>query len=288
MTTINKEAQSRRKYYKLGEVVFIKPLGVNGAVHSISVPDKKMWVSYGDGKLYEGNFWMFDKVENASSANAYMTIQFAQFEKDAIVPYRAGVDEAGYDVFLNLKEKGKHLNPDGSEKYLDVNGKVQFTLEKLEPHMLPTGVGVKSQTSKHIYFNFSNERGSTGKRGLMMVSGIVDKTYRGAVFINIVPLFTTVISEYISEPEFDEESRVLYYPYSLAICQMIPYEIPQSKAETIPLSEFALDKTYRGSNKMGSTNGVPKKDDSSLSDLTSLKVEPDSGLKGIFSKLFKK
>lgn len=242
------EKGSEKKFYRLGELVLIKSLNKKGIVKEIRVGDYEMDVSfYNDDEEaeqeYTGNFWMFDKVDQLPSSED-IQLQMTKFHSDSRIPERAGNDEAGYDVYLNLKHDPKFLK----------NGKVHFELKKLTPNILPTGVGVKSNTHKHLYFNYSNERGSTGKVGMLMLSGIVDRSYRGEVFVNIVPLYDTIISEDFTTVKLDTETGVLQYPYHLAVCQMIVYALPQTSSMTIPLETFQKDKTYRGDAKMGSTN----------------------------------
>ena len=237
-----------KRFYKLNETVWIIDEKTHGVVNHINLDDLTMTVEYVDTKTKEtkqvtDKLWKFDKLKYARKRELEKEKRFLNFAKvkdNARIPKRGRYGDAGYDMWACLEPVEK----DGKETH-------ELLLKKMQSNLVPTGIAT-SVNSKY-YLNVSNERGSTGKLGMLLLSGIVDSNYRGEIFVNIVPLFKDVlITSEVSEVV--EEDNLIKYPYSKAICQLIPYKLANISPREITYAELQNIPSERGDNALGSSN----------------------------------
>ena len=247
------ENKNNKRYYRIGEQVWYLENRKVVIVKSINAHRQEMTVYttdiHGDRAQITDKMWKFDKLRGHNDYEDGI-IGFTTFRESAIIPTRNSLEDAGYDVFLDFPSDFEYTI-DGVTHKAWQDGKLNVKLKKLTTNLLPTGIGVK--VDKKLYTDWANERGSTGKLGMAMLSGIVDSGYRGEVFVDIIPLVRDVIiTNSCTEVEIKEDT--IYFPYSYAVCQMIPRQIPQLRDYAIDLSDFKDDYTQRGGNKLGSTD----------------------------------
>lgn len=240
----------KKRYYKEGQIVWsielkkpVKVKSVNKDALTITVTEEK------NGEIFEHTFplWRVDvlkykakeklKKENKKREKQLL---FAKVKENARIPKKAADTEAGYDVWACL------------EPTKDENGKdvYELFLPRFKPTLVPTGIA--TCVGKTFYLNFANERGSTGKLGMLVLSGIVDSSYRGEVFVNITPIYKDVlITSEVDEVE--ENDDLILYPYSKAICQLIDYRTANLEPVEITYEELKAIPSNRGTGALGSS-----------------------------------
>lgn len=242
-----------KRFYKIGEIVWVVGEKQEGKVKSINKESHEVTVTVKKGNLIEEltvKMWEIDKLKYKAKEESVkfkkLTITknndlfFAKVKEDAIIPKKAGEEEAGYDVWACLESK-----------IIDDKKIYEFLLPRLKPTLVPTGIA--TCVERGFYLNFANERGSTGKYGMLILSGIVDSSYRGEVFVNITPLYKNVlITSEVSEVE--ETDDLILYPYSKAICQLIDYRIGESIPSEITYEKLKSIPSKRGIGALGSSN----------------------------------
>lgn len=110
-------------------------------------------------------------------------VQFKKFYNDVKLPVYAGEHEAGMDIY----------------------SREMRTLEQGEPHMFKVGFGT------HIpqgHVAFIKDRSSLGKRGITVLGGVIDCTYRGEWGILLV---NTSDKEYLIHPG-DKIAQAVFLP----------------------------------------------------------------------------
>lgn len=252
MTTTTVEKQKRR-YYRIGEQVWFLEGKSVGVVKSINLKTKDMTVyttdEHGDRTEVTSKLWKFDKLRGKNDYRDGI-IGFTTFRGSAIVPSKSSPEDAGYDVFLDFPEDFEY-ELDGKKVKAWNEGVLEVRLKHLTTNLLPTGVGVK--VDKRFYTDWANERGSTGKLGMSLLSGIVDSGYRGEVFVDILPLVKdVVITNSYTETKITDDT--IYFPYNQAVAQMIPRQSLQLRDYVMQLEDFKNDVTERGDKKLGSTD----------------------------------
>lgn len=242
-----------RRYYKVGEQVWFLKNKQVGIVKSINLKNKEMTVytidEYGDRVEETSKLWNFDKLRGQNDYGDGI-MGFTTYRTSAMIPTKNSPEDAGYDVYLDFPEDFSYkLNGEEVKAWND--GILEVRLKHLTTNLLPTGVGVK--VDKRFYTDWANERGSTGKLGMSLLSGIVDSNYRGEVFLDILPLVKDVVitNSYSDVKETDD---TIYFPYNKAVAQMIPRQSLQLRDYVMELEDFKRDVTNRGDNKLGSTD----------------------------------
>lgn len=239
----------QRRYYRKDEVVWVISEKKEGTIKSIDKENLKVAVEV-DGKELVLDLWGIDKLKYKAKEKLLSSkketkatnndLFFSKVKENARIPEKAGEDEAGYDVWACIEP---HSVKDGKDLY-------EILLPKLQPTLIPTGIATCVPSGS--YLNFANERGSTGKYGMLVLSGIIDSTYRGEVFVNITPLYKDVLIT--SEvDEIVEHEKVIFYPYSKAICQMIDYNTSGLKPSVIAYDDLKAIPSTRGTGKLGSS-----------------------------------
>lgn len=242
---------AKKHYFNIDEVVWVKKEQQRGVITKIYQSDDK---TVADVNLEDGEHVTLSLKDLASTVDKEYydgVIGFARFRESALIPSKASPEDAGYDVYLDFPKDYTYTYKGKTHKAWQEDNVLEVYLQQLTPNLLPTGVGVK--VPKGLYTNWANERGSTGKEGMLILSGIVDSNYRGESFINISPLFNDIlITNMVEEVEYRD--NLVVFPYNKAVAQMIPSDNKQLRSYDIPLDTFVQDKTNRGANKLGSTD----------------------------------
>jgi dUTP pyrophosphatase len=126
----------------------------------------------------------------------------------------------------------------------------------LPPHSIidcPTGIA--SAFSSKYRFDCSRERGSTGKFGIEPRSGQIDSGYRGEWFLKLTNITndTIVISKIKEGIEYYYGHKIIFYPYSKAICQAALEIVPDVNEQEITFDELRQIPSERGNGKLGSS-----------------------------------
>lgn len=229
-----------KKYYTVGENVFIKETGQVGKVEELIIEPKThdtegtyvAKVSVGD-EVKEYKLWEITKTNESKKAKSVEknVVYFGKTHPQAKIPSKNGEDGC-YDVYscFDLEE---------------------FVIGARSYKMVPTGIC--SAFSEKYRFNCARERGSTGTIGLQVLSGQIDSGYRGEWFIvlynaNDVPL---AISKHVEKTVVTED--YILYPYSKGICQAALEEVPVVKVVEMSEEQIKNFASVRGEGKIGSS-----------------------------------
>ena len=188
---------------------------------------------------------------------------FAKVKPDAIIPTK-DEENAGYDIYACFDED-YIIIPAHSTK------------------LIPTGIAAAVSDK---YYLQVHERGSTGSKGIKYGAGVVDSSYRGEIFIciNNVNSNDIVISKLNKKELFDkygkydnnfdpdakiikygdgqfdiifeeddEYYKVIVYPYSKAIAQLVVHEVPKMNIKEITYEELKAIPSKRGTGALGSS-----------------------------------
>ena len=239
--------KKQKRFYKKDEVIWIIELKTDGKVKYINKEELSMTVSYidnGEEKEYTGKMWGFDKLKyskkeqlsNKKNTKPLPTVYFAKVRPSAVIPSKRDED-AGYDIYANLEPR----TVEGEEVY-------EIYLPVNKTTLVPTGIAMA--LPKTHYCNLKHERGSTGKIGMSVLSGVIDSGYRGELFIAITPLHKDIlITSKVTETE--EYDNGYLYPYSKAICQATIELVPQVNIKEITFEELQSMKSERMDTKLG-------------------------------------
>jgi dUTP pyrophosphatase len=230
--------QKQKRYYKVGEKVWIKNLKRTGFIKSLDInPANQTYKA--EIEFYKSkheptkevqvfDLWEIDKLKKDLPKD---TVFFSKISENAIVPSKRDED-AGYDFYACLD--------DIDEIELDIG----------KPTLVPTGIA--TALPKHLYLNCKHERGSTGKLGMSILSGCIDSGYRGEIFINICSLYKKiVITKHVTE--VTEKNGTIYYPIKKAIAQGTIDLVPKILLQEIPYQELLNMKSERGTTKLGAS-----------------------------------
>jgi len=231
--------KKQKRYYRIGEKVWLKKLKKAGYVKKLEIDlDKKIYKAeiehtiFKKGHAYKTietfDLWDIDKFKKELKDTVY----FSKLSSNAIVPSKRDED-AGYDFYACLDD--------------DI---AEITLDVGKPTLVPTGIA--TALPKHYYLNLKHERGSTGKLGMNVLSGVVDSGYRGEIFINICSLYKKiVISKEVDQVV--EKGGVIYYPSTKAIAQGTIDLVPKIVLQEIPYDELKNIKSKRETSKLGAS-----------------------------------
>lgn len=176
--------------------------------------------------------------------NNYKDIKlfFAKTKPDAIIPTK-NLEDAGRDVYACFEED-----------YLII-----------PPHttvMIPTGIA--SSFSVEFYGQLF-ERGSTGTKGMIQHSGVIDSGFRGEWVVpigngNEYPMVIIKKDSKTTKGELLVKLAVMgyteppaFYPYEKAICQVVFLPVPQLEQHEISLEQLKAIPSKRGAGKLGSS-----------------------------------
>lgn len=238
------ENNKRKRFYKTGERVWVVSEKRTANVLRIDKEKLEVTLLLDNGETKILKLWEIDKLKFAmkekllqeESKSSLPTIYFAKVRKDAIIPSKREED-AGWDIYSSIEPTevdGKQIK----ELYLPV----------LKTTLVPTGIAMALPNTH--YFNTKHERGSTGKLGMSVLSGVIDSGYRGEIFIAVTPLHKDIlITTEVSEVEVGE--NVILYPHSKAIAQGTIDLVPQVNIEEISFDELKNIESERGDTKLG-------------------------------------
>lgn len=238
--------KKQKRFYKVGEIVWVVAEKKEGKVKSINRDEKKITVEV-DGNDLTLDLWAVDKLKykakeqfikskTKAKNNRIPTIYFAKVRESAVIPSKREED-AGYDIYTNVEGK-------------EVDGKIIYEIycPAFKTTLVPTGVAMA--LPKTHYFNVKHERGSTAKPSMSVLAGVVDSGYRGEIFIALTPLHKDVlITSEVTETEVGE--HVILYPYSKAICQGTIDLVPEVNIEEISFEDLKNIESERGDTKLG-------------------------------------
>jgi dUTP pyrophosphatase len=221
----------RKRYYAVGEKVYVKPAKSYGIIKELIInPVENVYRAIVElnGKKYNVyDLWDIDK--DKSETKKKDVLFFAKTSPTAIIPSKRHED-AGYDIYADVSE--------------DIRLKVG------RPTLIPTGIA--TAFSSKYYLNFKHERGSTGKIGLSVLSGVVDSGYRNEIFICLCPTYKDVILTRSVKDIVHCEDEILY-PLSKAVCQATLDIVPRVEVKEIPYEELLTFTSERGLTHLGAS-----------------------------------
>lgn len=240
-----------KRFYKVGEIVWVVSEKKEGKVKSINKDTHEVTVTIKEGKVIEEltlKLWEIDKLKYKAKEefvakkqgknNNLPTVFFAKVKPEGIIPSKRKED-AGYDIYACVEAK-------------EVEGVVvhEIYVPANKTTLVPTGIAMALPDTH--YFNTKHERGSTGKISMSVLSGVIDSGYRGELFIALTPLHKDVlITSEVTETE--DLGHVILYPYSKAICQATIDLVPQVNIEEISYEDLQNIKSERGTSKLGAS-----------------------------------
>lgn len=236
----------KKRFYKEGERVFVKPLKKKGIVKKLNIDNEEgiytALVKVGEEVMYF-ELHEIDKLRTfEKQQNKKVTVLWAKTKENAVIPSR-NLEDGAYDIYACIPEGEKIVVPP--------------VREATKATLIPTGIA--SSIPYDYRFNCKSERGSVGKHNLLMLSGLIDSGYRGEWFLNIAPLgkSLTVTSEEQYKglkPFYSEKLDTIIYPTTTAIAQAKLELSPVSVDVEIPYEELKAIPSIRGVGKLGSSN----------------------------------
>ena len=242
--------KKQKRFYKVGETVWVISEKKEGKVVAIDTAEKKVTVDVSGEKLTV-DLWGIDKLKykakeqqvksRKAKNNGLPTVYFAKVREDAIIPSKREED-AGYDIYANGDPSKGH------RRLIEDKEVIEIWCPAFTTTLVPTGIA--SAMPKSHYLNLKHERGSTGKVSMSVLAGVVDSGYRGEIFIALTPLHKDVlITSEVTETEVGD--NVILYPYSKAIAQGTIDLVPQVHIEVIDFESLGKIESERGATKLG-------------------------------------
>lgn len=233
--------RTEKRYYKVGEKVFVKELKELGVIKELNVNPKKniykatIEVTKKDGDATiittrEYDLWDIDKNKRTlfkERNKSIPTILFAKVREGAKIPTK-DVENAGYDIYAEFDKE-------------------ELVLEPHTVTLVPTGI---ASSVKDDWALIIKERGSTGSKGMAVRCGVVDSGYRGEIF---VPINNTTDKKIVITKDLApiEEDNVIIYPYEKAIGQLLLVPVPKTNVKEISFEELQAIPSKRGDGKLG-------------------------------------
>jgi dUTP pyrophosphatase len=223
----------RKRYYNVGEKVYIKSTKNFGIIKELKInPMENVYKAVIEEKtktetkiaLYD--LWEIDK--DKSDVKHKDILYFSKKSPTAIIPTKRNED-AGYDIYADV-------------------GDENIRLKVGKPTLIPTGLATAFPNK--YYMNFKHERGSTGKIGLSVLSGVVDSGYRNEIFICLCATYKDVILTRDVKEVVTREDEILY-PLSKAICQATLEVVPKVEVREIPYEHLQTFASERGMTHLG-------------------------------------
>jgi dUTP pyrophosphatase len=223
----------RKRYYTVGEKVYIKSTKNFGIIKELKInPVENIYKAVieektkTETKIAMYDLWEIDK--DKSEFKQKDVLYFSKKSPTAIIPSKREED-AGYDIYADVGDE-------------DIRLKVG------KPTLIPTGIAT-AFPSKY-FLNLKHERGSTGKIGLTVVSGVIDSGFRGEIFVCLCPTYKDVILTRDVKEVVSREDEILY-PLSKAICQATLDIVPKVEVKEIPYEHLQTFTSERGLSKLG-------------------------------------
>lgn len=263
---MNMENKKQKRFYKVGEIVWVIGEKKEGKVKSINKEAKKVEVEVKEGSILETltlDLWEIDKlkykakeklvkakkksrvdVHGASEALElvrkifYPEVFFAKVREGAIIPSKRKED-AGLDIYAELSN---------FKRETDEGVVYEIECPVLTTTLVPTGLAT-AMPSTH-YLNLKHERGSTAVQSMGVLAGVVDSGFRNEMFIALTPLHKSVIiTSAVGEVEVTDTH--ILYPYSKAIAQGTIDLVPEAKLTEIDLEALRNIPSERGMTMLG-------------------------------------
>lgn len=235
---------SKKRYYKVGEKVFIKSEKVHGIIKELKIDQKsnsykavvQVEEQLNEVKIItikEYDLWEIDKNKRQifkELNKATPTILFAKVRETATIPSK-DVENGGYDIYADFDEDYVIIHPQ-------------------QVVMVPTGIA-SSVTDDWVLI--VKERGSTGSKAMAVRAGVVDSGYRGEIFValNNTGEHAVIIAKKGVQVEAGE--GVVVYPYEKAIAQMLMIPVPKARIKEISYEELQAIPSKRGTGALGSS-----------------------------------
>ena len=164
-------------------------------------------------------------------------VKFAKVRPDARQPIKGDNGNMCFDFF-----------PCFDEDYIEIKAG--------ETKLIPTGIATAFDDDWGLVFR---ERGSTGKIGLKVSSGVIDSNFRGQIFAALYngnhdkSIFISKIGETGEQSPLTEHPDAILYPYEKAICQGMFLPVPNVILEEIDYETLSNIESARGIGCLGSS-----------------------------------
>lgn len=217
-----------------GKKVFITNLKTYGFIEKVDEENKELEIVYYKNNEQKKDKFAYGDVEEVIEKDELI---FAKVKDNAIIPSKEKED-GGYDVYACL-EKGQ------DKKYKSIK------FESFEIKEVPTGVASSLPLGKYrIKFR---ERGSSGKFGLALRSGLIDSGYRGEWFVAVQNMNNKKleITDAVEEPT--ETEKVKRWPLKKAFAQACLEFLPRVYVRTINYEDLKQVPSKRGEGKEGAS-----------------------------------
>lgn len=253
-----------KRYYNVGEMVWVVGLKKEGKVESINKESLEVTVTVKSGVnlldkktdevLNEGlsevtvKIWEIDKLKYSAKEKLIKTKQLKKNKKTTyLASVNGGViptkdtENAGRDCYARLEPQIRD-GVEVIELYIP-----RWTLAKIP-------LGFASYLEIDDVLSLKHERSSIGSTGMINVSGLIDSTYQGEVILQVIPLTSDiVITNKIENKFFDEETNTYFIPYDKAIAQAVVFKLSDAEDTHISYDELLDKPSKRGKGGFGST-----------------------------------
>ncbi|AYP68316.1 deoxyuridine 5'-triphosphate nucleotidohydrolase [Bacillus phage vB_BcoS-136] len=244
------ENNKPKRFYKVGEMIWVISEKKEGKVKFIDKKDKKVTVTIKEGKDIKEvilDLWDIDKLKYkakekfvANRSNNNKKVTYFSSVNGGVIPTK-DVENAGRDCYARFEPK----IIDGKEVY-------ELFIKRLTLAKIP--LGFASYLNVDDLLSLKHERSSIGSTGIINVSGLIDSTYQGEVILQVVPLtHDIIISSEVDEKYFDEKLNAWFIPYSKAIAQAVVLKQSEAKDVHIPYDELLKKPSSRGTGGWGSS-----------------------------------
>ncbi|MFS0905867.1 dUTP diphosphatase [Priestia aryabhattai] len=254
----NKGNKKTKRFYKVGEIVWVVDHKTEGVVKSIDRANRTVTVEIADEEVTV-NLWSIDKLKYKAKeklvkeksdtdkiidllalihAIMYPEVFFAKVREDAVIPSKREED-AGYDIYANLEDKFK-----------TEDGFYEIDCPVLATTLVPTGLAV-AMPNTH-YLNLKHERGSTGVQSMSVLAGVIDSGFRNEMFIALTPLHKHVIITNRVDKVVVQDDYIMY-PLSKAVAQGTVDLVPKAKISELPYEELLKIESERGLSMLGAS-----------------------------------
>lgn len=244
--------EKKKRYYSVGEIVWLKTINKKVIVEHIDVLAKKVIVKdFSNDVTSLVNLWDIDKLKSFKETDFTQplpssiiapTLYVAKVRDNAVIPQKDR-ENAGWDIIVGLPEK-----------YKTVDGHLEMFIEKGDTALVPTGLAMAIDTNWAI--SLQHERGSVGSKGFLVGAGLVDSGYRGEVFASITAtkynLLLTTDADKVELSGFENDT--LIYPISKPLVQAVIIQSPNTAVEELDLDTLQGIPSKRGTGSLGSTS----------------------------------
>lgn len=223
----------QKRYYNIDEKVWMigeqRPafvVGLHLDSHEVDLEFKNNHAEWESTTL---KLWDIDKFRDGDNEIRRDTVYFSKVSESAKIPTKR-IEDAGYDIYVNFEEDTIHI-PRGTVKTI--------------------GTGIATYMPHNYCFVTSLERGSVGNAGIALLSGVVDSTYQGELFLQVLPTEKDLVIT--KDDNYIKSSDKVFWSYDKALAQGLFIPVPQLNVEVIDYDELKGKPSSRGDGKLGST-----------------------------------